>query len=264
MQVCIFDIKRFAVHDGPGIRSTVFMKGCPLDCWWCHNPEGISAEPERISELIQFEGVTLNRVLQAGRWMEVEDLMALLERDRIYMEESGGGLSFSGGEPLQQADALFRLLELAWERGLHTTVDTSGYSDRGNIKKLGGLANLILFDLKTLDEGKHREFTGGSNRGILENLAELLKGPAAVRIRIPLVGGFNDSEKDISDMIAYLKSLDRLPGVDVLPYHPHGMHKYRRFRKEIRQNGFFVPPGELLDSVRQRFREAGIDAGIGG
>jgi pyruvate formate lyase activating enzyme len=264
MEVCIFDIKRFAVHDGPGIRSTVFLKGCPLDCRWCHNPEGISAEPETVTEEFSFDGVTMKREIRAGRWMEVEDLMDQLERDRIYMEESGGGISFSGGEPLQQADALFRLLELARERGLHTTVDTSGYTGPGNIKKLGGLADLILFDLKTLDEGKHRKYTGVSNRGILENLAALLEGPAAVRVRIPLVGGFNDGERDISALVGYLKAQRRVPEVDLLPYHRHGTHKYRRFLRENRQDGLFVLPGEQVESVRKRFREAGISAGIGG
>lgn len=264
MKVCIFDIKRFAIHDGPGIRTTVFFKGCPLECGWCHNPEGIPMDTERFTEEITFDGVRLQKQVEVGKWMEVGELMDELQRDRIYMEESGGGISFSGGEPLRQPDALFRLLELSRERNIHTTVDTSGYASTGNMEKVSELADLILFDLKTLNDEKHREYTGVSNRKILRNLEKILEGPAGVIVRIPVVPGFNDSNKDTGAMLDYLRGLKRIDAVDILAYHPYGIHKYRRFSRETRQNGFKAPELEQLEKIRDKFSDAGFRVRIGG
>jgi pyruvate formate lyase activating enzyme len=264
MKVCIFDIKRFAVHDGPGIRSTVFFKGCPLECRWCHNPEGIRTGIEYFREKIAFDGVEILRETEVGRWIGVEELMNELERDRIYMEESGGGISISGGEPFHQPEALFRLLELAGERKLHTTLDTSGYTRPANIERASSLADLILYDLKTMDKDKHLKYTGVSNDGILKNLELALKGSAAVIIRIPLVSGFNDREDETGSMLDFLGGLPGIQGVDILPYHPYGTHKYRRFNREDRQNGFGVPARERIEAVRKRFSDAGFRVKIGG
>lgn len=264
MKVCIFDIKRFAVHDGPGIRTTVFFKGCPLDCRWCHNPEGISGDIERFTETVELDGVRLEKETEVGRYVEVEGLMEELLRDRIFMEESGGGISFSGGEPLQQSDALFRLLELASEQNIHTTVDTSGYARGEVVEKLATLTDLILYDLKTMDEEKHLQYTGISNRRITENLGKALNGTAEVIVRIPLVGGFNDSDEDVDSLLDFLKGLNRLRAVDILPYHAYGSHKYNRLRKENRQNGFKTPSDRRLEEIRRRFEGAGFRAGIGG
>ena len=198
MKVCIFDIKRFALHDGPGIRTTVFFKGCPLECRWCHNPEGIRSGTERFTEEIILDGVSMEKELDVGRWVQVEDLMDELGRDRVYMEESGGGISFSGGEPLLQAEGLISLLELSKEQKIHTAVDTSGYAAASVMKSVSGLADLILYDLKTLDNEKHREYTGVSNRKILDNLDIALGGPAEIIIRIPLVTGFNDQPGELN------------------------------------------------------------------
>jgi pyruvate formate lyase activating enzyme len=264
MKVCIFDIKRFALHDGPGIRTTVFFKGCPLECRWCHNPEGIAAGIERFREKITFDGVEIMRETEVGRWIGVDELIDELERDRIYMEESGGGISFSGGEPLHQPEALFRLLGLARERNLHTTVDTSGHAGAENMEKVSDMADLLLYDLKSMDAEKHRVYTGVSNEMILANLQRALKGPAAVIIRIPIVSGFNDSDTEIGTMLEYLAALRGIRAVDILPYHPYGMHKYRRFRKENRQNGFPVPEKERIETIRKKFSDAGLQVGIGG
>jgi pyruvate formate lyase activating enzyme len=264
MKVCIFDIKRFAVHDGPGIRTTVFFKGCPLECRWCHNPEGIDAGIERFSEKISFDGVEILRETEVGRWIVVDELMDELERDRVYMEESGGGISFSGGEPLHQPEALFRLLGLARERNLHTTVDTSGYTSAENMEKVSDMADLLLYDLKSMDAEKHRKYTGVSNDMILANLRRALKGTAAVIIRIPVVSGFNDRDTEIGAMLEYLVTLNGIRAVDILPYHPYGTHKYRRFKKENRQNGFRVPEKERIEAIRKQFSKAGLQVGIGG
>ena len=264
MKVCIFDIKRFAIHDGPGIRTTVFFKGCPLECWWCHNPEGIRKDIEYFNEEVVLDGVCLKKDVQVGRWIAVEELMDELERDRVFMEESGGGISFSGGEPLLQPDALFRLLEMSRERNIHTAVDTSGYTSEENIKRVSGIADLILFDLKTVNDDIHRKYTGASNRNILRNLKIALKGPAYVIVRIPLVGGFNDSAEEIGSILAYLLRLDGLEAVDVLPYHPYGTHKYQRFNMENRQNGFKTPTKQRVEAVSNIFSDAGFRVRTGG
>lgn len=264
MKVCIFDIKRFAIHDGPGIRSTVFFKGCPLTCRWCHNPEGIRKNTEHFTRELVLDGMTLHREVEVGRWIAVEELMDELERDRVFMEESGGGISFSGGEPLQQPDALFSLLEMSRKRNIHTAVDTSGYASVDNIRRVCECSDLILFDLKTMDDEKHRKYTGVSNRRILGNLEKALEGSADVVVRLPLVSGFNDSSEEIGSMLAFLRRLDGLEAVDILPYHPFGTHKYRRFNRKNRQNGFKTPPKERIKQIKNTFSEAGFKVKTGG
>jgi pyruvate formate lyase activating enzyme len=264
MKVCIFDIKRFAIHDGPGIRTTVFLKGCPLDCHWCHNPEGITSGIEKFTEKVTLDGVSFEKEVEVGRWIELDELMDELEKDRVFMEESSGGISFSGGEPLYQHEALFRLLEMARERGLHSTVDTSGHASREKIKQLARLADLILFDLKCMDEDKHHRFTGQSNRLILDNLEEVVLGPAEVIVRIPLIPGFNDSGEDITSMVEYLKGLGVVESLDLLPYHAYGTHKYKRFKREDRQQGFKPLPENQVERIRDIFNKAGFRVRIGG
>jgi pyruvate formate lyase activating enzyme len=264
MKVCIFDIKRFALHDGPGIRTTVFFKGCPLECRWCHNPEGIPRDIERFTEEITFDGVRMQKQVEVGRWAEAGELMDELERDRIYMEESGGGVSFSGGEPLMQPDALFSLLEMSRERKLHTTVDTSGHASAEDMDRVSEKADLILYDLKTLNDEMHRKYTGVSCNKILRNLERIVEGPAEVIIRIPVVPGFNDRQEDMGTMIDYLGGLKRIKAVDILPFHPYGMHKYRKFKREARQDGFKVPAPEQIEKIRDMFSDAGFTVRVGG
>ena len=264
MQLCIFDIKRFALHDGPGIRTTVFFKGCPLECWWCHNPESINPGPEKFEEEIEFDGVKIEREVLVGRWVDTEELMEELERDRIYMEESGGGLSFSGGEPLQQADALFELLRISAESGFHTTVDTSGYTTAERMERLSENCDLIYYDLKTLDSAKHEKYTGMSNERILSNLAIAFEGSADVVIRIPLVQGFNADNGDMQAICEYLGQFSSVEGVDLLPYHPFGVHKYKRFNRENRQNGFGTPGKEKTEEIKNIFDHAGYKVRVGG
>ena len=264
MKVCIFDIKRFALHDGPGIRTTVFFKGCPLECWWCHNPEGLRSGTEFFTEKLTLDGVSFEKKVKVGKWMDVEDLMGELERDRIYMEESGGGISFSGGEPLQQAEALFRLLNLSRERNIHTTVDTSGYASPDTIETLSGLTDLILFDLKTMDKEKHLTYTGIPNARVLENLERILGGPAEVIVRIPLIAGFNDTDEEMDSILEYLKGLSGIQALDILPYHTFGTHKYRRFNRKNRQDGFKPPAKQRIEKIQKSFSDAGFIVGIGG
>ena len=264
MEACIFDIKRFAVHDGPGIRTTVFFKGCPLYCWWCHNPEGISPGIEKFMEEKEFDGVILEKELTLGRWVSVDELMTEILKDRIYMEESGGGVTLSGGEPLMQPEAVFSLLERCRELQIHTALDTSGQAPVPVLRQATGMADLILYDLKTLDDNVHRKYTGVSNKLILENLEIALAGKARVVLRMPLISGFNDAAEDERRLLAYLGGLKNLDQVDILPYHPFGSHKYKRFNKKNRQNGFGAPTKEKIHSFQKGLTDAGFAVQNGG
>ncbi len=267
MKACIFDIKRFAIHDGPGIRTTVFLKGCRLNCRWCHNPEGISRDIEHYDEEKEFDGVNLVKEIILGRWITVDELMVEIEKDRIFMEESGGGVTFSGGEPLMQHQALFALLKDCRVRKIHTALDTSGLVSESIFQQATELSDLILYDLKSLNDKIHRKYTGMSNKKILDNLEIALKGEARIVLRIPLVAGFNDTREDQQQLIAYLAGLDNqhnLDQIDILPYHLFGTQKYKRFHKKNRQNGFGTPSGETVNSLKEGLINAGFAVNIGG
>jgi len=264
MKACIFDIKRFAVHDGPGIRTTVFYKGCPLNCWWCHNPEGISPDIEHFSEEKVFDGIKLDKELTLGRWISLEELMVEVKKDRVYMEESGGGVTLSGGEPLMQHEAVFALLEECRTQKIHTALDTSGLVSEKILQQATELADLILYDLKSLDDKIHMNYTGSSNKRILDNLEIALKGKAMLVLRIPLVTGFNDTAMDQQRLLSYLGNLKNLDQVDILPYHPFGTQKYKRFHKKDRQNGFGTPGPETVISLKEELINAGYTVNIGG
>ena len=172
----IFNIQRFAIHDGPGIRTTVFFKGCPLRCWWCHNPESHKILPEK------FDGCNLRRGFdqsfsmnkdEIGKEISVDELMNEIVKDRVFYEESGGGVTFSGGEPLMQPEFLIESLKECKALGIHSAVDTSGYTSEGVIDRVSSYADLFLFDLKLMNDDVHEKYTGVSNQIILKNLIEL-------------------------------------------------------------------------------------------
>jgi pyruvate formate lyase activating enzyme len=264
MKACIFDIKRFAVHDGPGIRTTVFFKGCPLNCRWCHNPEGISPNIEHYTEEKEFDGVILEKELVLGRWISLEDLMVELEKDRVFMEESGGGVTLSGGEPLMQHEAAFALLEECRSRNIHTALDTSGFVAEKILQQASELADLILYDMKALDDEIHVKHTGVSNKKILHNLEIALNGKAKVVLRVPLVTGFNDTVLNQKELVSYLVGLKNLDQVDILPYHPFGTQKYKRFHKKNIQNGFDTPSQDKITSLKEELLNAGFAINVGG
>src|SRR5450755_2078095 len=259
---------RFSVHDGPGIRTAVFFKGCPLGCWWCHNPESQSFEPEilyspdrcrlcgdcaaacphgaieRTGERMTVSGdcrlcgtcvdaCGADARSVAGRTMTVTEIMAEIERDVVFFDESGGGVTFTGGEPLGQPELLEALLARCRERRIHTTIETCGAAARENVLRIGGLADLILYDLKILDPGRHRQYTGAPNRNILSNLEALVAAGRPVTVRLPVVPGLNDGAKDVWAICDYLAPLG-LSGVELLPYHRAGAEKYRRLGREYR------------------------------
>lgn len=261
----VFDIKRFAVHDGPGIRTTVFLKGCPLSCWWCHNPEGIGLAIEYVPKIVKIGAKSFEETEQVGREVNVDELLDEVLKDRIFMEESGGGVTFSGGEPLRQPAFLLGALQACKEAGLHTTVDTSGYSSWKPLEQVAGYTDLFLFDLKVMDDEQHRRFTGVSNQRIRENLMRLLSKGQSVRIRIPVIPGCSYSEENIMETLSFLENLPGEPdGVDLLPYHNTAAHKYNRFGQENRLTTLQSLTKEDLKGLKNRFEKAGFITNIGG
>lgn len=261
----IFDIKRFAVHDGPGIRTTVFMKGCPLSCQWCHNPESRSADICTVSKTVRVGDKTFTEDEIVGHEMTVEEVMKELRKEQIFMEESGGGVTFSGGEPLQQADFLLEMLAACKLEKMHTTVDTTGFSNWKILEKVAQHTDLFLYDLKLIDDNQHKIYAGVSNQLILENLEKLLELGKKVRIRMPMIPWITFTEENIKQTIAYLSGLKfPIDGIDLLPYHNTASHKYERFGMENKLGELKSIKKSDLDATRLRFEKAGFDVKIGG
>lgn len=298
----IFDVKRFALHDGPGIRTTIFLKGCPLHCLWCHNPESISPRPELLTRSSRCAScyacvracprkalspgpgdgpVRLNRskcdlcgmcvqacayeaIAIAGREASVESLVDEVERDRVFFEQSGGGATLSGGEPLSQPVFAVGLLRALRARGLHTALDTSGLAPWPVLDRVASEADLVLYDLKIIDEARHRELTGASNKIILENLVRLSGRSRPVHVRVPLIGGANDDDASVRALIDFLWPLPACRRVDLLAYHKGGQEKYRALGQEGFFRVFAPPSEERMEAVRRAFAEAGFTVTIGG
>lgn len=257
----IFEIKRFAVHDGPGIRTTVFFKGCPLKCRWCHNPEGISFGPQTAfyeHKCIgcgdcKKEGFTEclsdARVLY-GKEVTVEALLPLLLEDRIFYETSGGGVTLSGGECLCQADFCQALLKALKDAGIHTAVDTCGFVCRESLDKVIPYTDIFLYDIKAIDEDVHIRCTGQSNGPILENLRYLDVLGKPLEIRIPFVPDYNHTQ--IPKIAEFLKPLNHIKAVKVLPYHNHAKAKYAALFMENTLPDT-LPTQEQLQAAEQAF-----------
>ncbi len=230
MKGLIFDIKRYAVHDGPGIRTTLFFKGCPLSCWWCHNPEGIRKEPEEVVTVHKMEGKDFPVKETVGRWMTVDEVMREINKERTFMEESEGGVTFSGGEPLWQSEFLEDLLLECKREGYHTAVDTTGHTSRESLRRIMDTTDIFLYDLKHMDDAMHMKFTGVSNRLILENISFLAAEEKDLFIRIPVIPGINNDPGNMNRTLWFLQGLkEAVREVDLLPYHALAAHKYEKF-----------------------------------
>ena len=296
----IFDLRKYSVHDGPGIRTTVFLKGCPLDCWWCHNPESQSILPEPMLRpnlciacdeclavcpqgAIRREGdrLTWERDLcdscgectevclagareMAGRLMTVPEVLAEVERDRLFYEESGGGVTFSGGEPLLQWRFLVELLRTCREQDLHTALDTSGFAAWEVFERILPYTNLVLYDLKHTDPEQHRKVTGAPLEPILRNLECLSDRGIPLWLRVPLVPGIND---DMANLRRVGELAARLPGirrVSLLAYHPTAAGKYERLGRPYRLPETPAPADEQMAAAAAVLRGYGLAVHIGG
>lgn len=297
----IFDYKGYAIHDGPGIRTTVFFKGCSLSCPWCHNPEGVEREvevmfrPDRCREECREclsacpSGAISKRkgkvevdpeqcdlcekcrdacVYEAfelvGQEQTVAEVVARIEKDSVFYEESDGGATLSGGEPLLQPEFLESLLDALRARSFHTTLDTSGYAPPEVLERIADKTDLFLYDLKLMDEKKHRQFTGVSNRLIHENLRRLSREKKRIIARMPLIAGINDDLENINKTTEYLVSLGTIKEVSLLPYHKGGCDKFRRLRKKSRARNFSPPPEERIEEITKTLAGCGLTVKIGG
>lgn len=291
----IFDIKRYAINDGPGIRTTLFIKGCPLRCVWCHNPEGWASEPQVLFKqskcircgMCNEPGFTVDdcpttaREL-CGREYAMDELMAEVEKERAVMENSGGGVTLCGGEPLMHPEDTLAILRELGRRGFHRTVDTSLYAKPEVVDAVAAECELLLIDLKLMDSEKHRRYTGVGNELILENIRRVAETGHDFRIRIPLIEGVNADEENIEATARFLSSLSILYSplqakrtgssapltLHLLPYHDVGKDKHRRMMPPTPYNpqGYpmAVPSEETLQRCRQRLESHGLRVVIGG
>ena len=220
----IFDIREFTVHDGPGLRTTVFLKGCPLRCSWCHNPEGLTPEPQRI------ESPAGQRM--AGRCLTSAELAGLLNKQGAILRSGEGGVTFSGGEPLMQAAFVAEVIQGLEE--IHVTLDTSGFGSSTDFRLLAGRSDLVLFDLKLVDPALHRQYTGQDNGPILRNLDILSTMPVPCVVRVPLVPGVTDTDENLRAIARAARNLPNLLRVDLLPYNRAAGGKYQACGMEYR------------------------------
>ena len=297
----IFDIKRYAINDGPGIRIVIFLKGCNLNCTWCHNPESISGETERMyapAKCIQCrtcvmvcpekaitltpEGIITDAELCkmcgkcaevcptkaieiSGHPMSVAEIMNEIEKERVFFDQSGGGVTFSGGEPLLQSQFLIGLLDECGKRGIHRAVDTAGLVHTEIILEVAKRTDLFLYDLKMMDSEKHRQWVGVPNEKILENLRAVAATGVKITIRIPLIGGVND---DVENMTATAHFISELSGekkeVNLLPYHKVAQTKYQKLGRPEEFQLLEEPTKEAQTRAVSIFKQLGLEASIGG
>lgn len=248
----IFDIKRFSIHDGPGIRTTVFMKGCPLDCWWCHNPESREAEPT----VLDGQAV--------GRAVELPELMAEIEKDLPFHDESGGGVTFSGGEPLAQPEFLLEALDACGEREIHRVVDSTGHAPAELLRRAAAETELFLYDLKLMDPARHLRYTGRELAPILANLRLLAELGKPVELRVPVIPGVNDDMENIEATGSLAAELENVTGLVLLPFHRIAMHKYERFGMALRLPETPEPEPEALRAAANALAAHGLTVRIGG
>lgn len=298
----LFDIKRYSINDGPGVRVTVFFKGCPLSCRWCHNPESISFKteklynknkcigcgscvavcPENVLTLTKTDGVITDfekcrlcgkcaevcptkAIEMSGRNYSEEEVIAAVLKETHMMDGSGGGVTFSGGEPLMYPEALKSLLIRCGQEGIHRAVDTSGSVRSSVVEEILPYTDLFLYDLKLMDPQAHREWVGADNALILKNLQLISDNDKEYYIRIPLVEGVNTGDQNIVETIAFLSRLRRKPTVvGLLPYHNIASRKYEKMGKMYDESGMAEPSKEKVAHIHSLFTKNGLNILIGG
>ena len=260
----IFDIKRFAIHDGPGIRTTVFLKGCPLQCSWCHNPESIEPAVCHYKKVMKLNSQTFTKEEQIGYEITTDELFAELGKEIVFMDESGGGVTFSGGEPLMQHNFLLEMLMICRKNGMHTTVDTSLYTSWDKIRTVAKYTDLFLADLKLMNSELHQKYTGVPNELIQENIRQLSAIDTAMIIRIPVIPNVTDTTENIEQTISFLQSLNAIKEVHLLPFHQTASEKYRRMGKENLFGRLKSLQKDDIKNIYQRYAEAGFVVKTGG
>lgn len=261
MEGLIFDIKRFAINDGPGLRTTVFLKGCPLKCLWCHNPEGISFQPQEYIDTTMLDGKEYRKNKTVGKRISVDELMRELLKDRIFMEEGKGGVTFSGGEPLSQSEFVYELLIKCKQEGFHTVIDTSGYVSSESLEKVLPYTDLFLYDIKFGCTDLHEDYTGHGNGLVWSNLRRVVGSQSTVIVRIPVVTGINDTKAEIKTMVNRLSEFksDNFNEIHLLAYHKLGAKKYQRFSMNCDMIKVDEPDKASLEAIAVKMRNKGFN-----
>lgn len=293
----ITEFKRFATHDGPGIRTTVFFKGCPLRCIWCSNPETWVAHPQLYFKINKCTAcklcvkvcplnvITINENVKkidrsrcdlcmrcvevceydaleiVGKYVTVEEVVNVVERDLIFYQRSGGGVTLSGGEPLQQPEFATQVLKVCKQRGIHTVLDTCGYAKPEVLQQVLEYTDLVLLDIKHMDPEKHKAYTGVSNDLILDN-AKLMADCCDLRFSLPLVPNINDSENNIRKTCEFAKSIG-VKYIDIEPLHKFGEHKYHFLGLETPYSTLQSPTAEEIRAVKRLIEQYGLKTTIG-
>ncbi len=296
---CVFDIDRFATHDGPGIRTTIFLKGCPLSCHWCHSPESQTPRPQllfrpercvacglceqacpRGAIKLEGEAAVLDNCLcdscgiccetcysgaleLAGCEMSVEEIVQKVSRDSAYFETSGGGVTLSGGEPLSQPEFSYELLSAFKEKGIHTAVETTGFCPWPALSRIRPVTDLFLYDVKSVDDEVHRRYTGVSNHRIIDNLNKLCADDNRVQVRVPCIPGVNDSEKQIGEL-ADAAANAGVSSIALLPYNNAASAKYAWIGRPYTLEGLQRRETGYMDILAEICRKAGLDVEIVG
>jgi len=254
----IFDIQRYSIHDGYGIRTIVFLKGCLLRCRWCCNPE---------SQNFEVETMTIQGKPQVtGEDITVEEVLSVVEKDRVYYQRSGGGLTLSGGEALCQPEFARDLLKGAKEHGIHTALESSGGVPYEHIEAVLPYLDQYLLDIKHMDEGKHKEYTGRGNILIQENARKIAAGRMTeLSIRIPVIPGFNDKPEEIKGIARFAKSLQHVKRIHLLPYHRLGEDKYKGLNRPYLMGDMAPPlPAQMEQLLTAARGASGLECQIGG
>ena len=286
----VFNIQRFSVQDGPGIRTTVFLKGCPLECPWCSNPESIKPYPEvahvaamckqcgsciKVCDLkaISFaeKGIKIDRekcnncgkcvevcindaLKLFGNEVSVEEVLDEAIKDKLYYHSSDGGVTASGGEALRQARFVSALFELCHEEGIHTTLDTSGHCRQADMEMVLEHTDLVLFDLKLIDPGSHIAILKASNQPIHRNARLIVERGVPMIVRIPLIPGLTDTDENLEGVANFVRELDSELPINILPYHRMGMGKYPMLDKEYKLSELQLMPDERLKEIVAYFQ----------